>query len=272
MYFLGWTSFLSIKWHMDQLCPPHKGPPFPMQSQECWGRGKPLRNPPRSTEDPKKHHLRCMFQNLMGWNLRQTKLGGASCDNNDSRHSQALDRVPLVGTGVRCTCHRHGHFLRCFCSVTTWGPTNPPRQELFSVLGIRPYLLCFTKITHIPGHTTGAFTVDASVLACEGVQCTCLISCIKFRKPLFQLRIWNPSTPTYRTHSLPSTHLLRPRQPRCSGSCSAWPRSSTVGTGCAASWTSSSQPRGPCSTCSGRPAWVPPRGWSPCEARPLTFD
>eukprot|EP00069_Balaena_mysticetus_P006491 bmy_05092T0 len=146
-----------------------QGPPIPyaepgVLGKGDQGRGKPLRNSPCPTEDPKKQHLRCMFQNLMGWNLCQTKLGSASCGNNDSRHSQALDRVPLVGTGVRCTCYRHGHFLRCFRSVTTWRPTDPPQQELFSVLGIRPYLLCFTKITHIPGHTPGAFTVDTSDL------------------------------------------------------------------------------------------------------------
>lgn len=76
---------------------------------------------------------------------------------------------------------------------------------------------------------------------------------LTFPDPLFRFRIWNPSTPTSRTHSLTSTHRLRPRRPRCSGRCSAWLRGSTEAMGCAASLTSSSLPRGPCSTCSRKP-------------------
>ncbi|EAW50977.1 hCG1742974 [Homo sapiens] len=75
--------------------------------------------------------------------------------------------------------------------------------------------------------------------------------------------IWNLLMPVSRGRSLPCTHRLKPRQPRCSGSCSAWPRGATVGTGCTASPASSSQPRGPCSTCSRKP--VPGTGvWSSC--------
>lgn len=104
----------------------------------------------------------------------------------------------------------------------------------------------------------------------ESVLCTCLNWCLKLPDPLLHFRIWNPLTRISRTHCLPSTHLLRPRQPRCSGSCSAWQRDSMVGMGCAASLTSSFQPRGPYSTCSRKPVWVcAPQGPKPVWDPPL---
>lgn len=96
--------------------------------------------------------------------------------------------------------------------------------------------------------------VEASIGSLgEASSATRLNQCLKVPDPLLHFRIWNPLTRTSRTHCLPSTHHLRPRQPRFSGSCSAWRRDSTVGMGCAASLTSSSPPRGPYSTCSRKP-------------------
>ena len=93
--------------------------------------------------------------------------------------------------------------------------------------------------------------------ACEKYPRMCLYQYLNLPDARFSFRTWNPSTPTSRTPSLPSTHHLRPRRPLCSGRCSAWLRGSTEGMACAASLTSSSRPRGPYSTCSRKPVWVP---------------
>lgn len=207
---------------------------------------------PHAHRNPEIQHFQVHISEFNG-----VELDCASGDSSNNLTYKVLVRVPLLGQWVRSTYWGHGHFLSVLllCDNVKGRQIAPRGTPHYAKDLLAPS--CSTKTTHIPRHKIEPVKWTLTYPASETLLCTCLNRCLNLPNPLLHFRIWNPLTPISRTHCLPSTHLLRPQQPLCSGSYSVWLRGSMVGMGCAASLTSSSQPRGSYSTCSRKPVWVP---------------